>query len=212
MPDRPRGSTNLLDDFLSAPAAITRNLLGDQPSMGQQIDQMGQAQQAALASGGIRGMLHDPTAYERAKQVAGNLNFTGTMGKPGIPAYHATDQAFDEFDFRKLGRNTLRNQTSLDRDTWAMRLARVGAWFHEGDDIAKKMATEQAKKVNLLGDVKDFGSLDELDAFIQDAGGPLKARKALSDEGYGLLRVKDEEFGGTSFVALSPKAIEKVRQ
>ena len=62
------------------------------PSVLEQTGTMLEAQEKALARGGIRDMLHDPDAYQVAKQVAGNLDFTGAVrvhhmpgayGKPG---------------------------------------------------------------------------------------------------------------------------------
>jgi hypothetical protein len=74
---------------------VRRSLLGDDlppaekraatvgtfgPSVLEQTGTMLAAQEKALKRGGIRDMLHDPEAYQAAKQVAGNLDFTGTFG------------------------------------------------------------------------------------------------------------------------------------
>ena len=82
MPDRPRGSLNLLGDFASAPRAIWRDLLGDRPSVAQQMQGLDTAQRAALAQGGVRGLMQDPALAQQASDVASNFNFVGKTGDP----------------------------------------------------------------------------------------------------------------------------------
>jgi hypothetical protein len=51
------------------------------PSVLEQTGTMLEAQEKALGRrGSVRDLLHDPDAYQAAKQVAGNLDFTGTFG------------------------------------------------------------------------------------------------------------------------------------
>ena len=89
MPTRDRGSLNLLGDFASAPAAIWRDLLGDHPSVAQQMQGLDTAQRAALASGGVGGMMRDPALAQQATDLAGQLDLLGP-----IKAYHGTPHTF----------------------------------------------------------------------------------------------------------------------
>jgi hypothetical protein len=81
MPDRPRGSTNLLGDFASAPQAVWRDLLGDRPSVAQQMQAAEAATRAALARGGVGGMMRDPEVERLGLDAAGNFDLTGTIGR-----------------------------------------------------------------------------------------------------------------------------------
>lgn len=141
----------------------------------------------------------------------GLIPFVPSMGA-ATRAYHATNVDFDKLDFSKLGRRgspTWDNVTDTDPNSWAMRLARLGAWF-SADDISSKVAAPISKQADLHGKAKSFGSLDKLSAYIERSGGSIKARMGLRKEGYDLVKVKDEEFGTTSYVALHPRAVESL--
>ena len=153
---------------------------------------------------------------ESAGEIIGSLAAPGPDAVPlshvlgglglGVKAYHATFDDFDRFDFRKVGRFTRSNATDTDPNSWGMRLARLGAWFGE-QNVGPQMAAPIVKQAELEGTIKDFRSLDELADHIAEAGGAMRARSALRREGFDLVRVGDEEFGGTSYVALHPRAI-----
>lgn len=121
-----------------------------------------------------------------------------------IVAYHASSESFPRFDFRRLGRTTLRNQTSPGRNSWAMNLARLGAWASDSPNIGEAMAADVVRPVRLVGHVLAFDSLEDLEGFVRWQGGPLRARRALLSGGISIVKVDDEEFGSTSYVALSP--------
>lgn len=166
---------------------------------------------AGLASDAYR-FATDPesrTLGNAAWASLGMLPFVPAMGGM-VKGYHSTFDDFDKFDFSKVGSFTKGNATDTDPNSWAMRLARLGAWF-SADDLSSAMAAPIVKEANLAGEAREFGSLDELADFIEDSGGAIKARKALRAEGYDLAKVADEEFGGTSYVALHPRAIEGMK-
>jgi hypothetical protein len=186
-------------------------LLGMPSVADQMIAQQRLAEQVQREKGFV-GSVSDPRLAEAGMGVAGNFDFTGAL--PGgmigsVKAYHSTFDDFDKFDFSKVGSFTKGNVTDTDPNSWSMRLARLGAWF-SGDDISSAMAAPIVKQAELAGKAKSFGSLDKLSSYVERTGGSMKARKALRDSGFDLVKVKDEEFGTTSYVALHPRAIESL--
>lgn len=186
--------------------------MGMEPAVAPMVRQY-QRQQEERPTGPTRP--GDP-GWQDAVDTAGNFDFTGPIGlgmpllMGGIKGYHATFDDFDNFDFRKVGETTRGNVTDPDPNSWAMRLARLGAWFAD-DDVSGAMAAPIVKEAELVGGVREFGSLDELSDFVEAAGGAMKARRSLRGEGFDLVKVADEEFGTNSYVALHPRAIESLR-
>ena len=119
----------------------------------------------------------------------------------GITAYHATWKPFANYDWSKLGSVTSENSTG---DEWSSNLSRIGPWAHE-KDLAKSMAAPVTLPVSLTGKPLHFESLDELERTVSEHGGPEKFRANMVNKGFGHVVVKDEEFGGKSFVALAPE-------
>lgn len=128
------------------------------------------------------------------------------LAQSEIDAFHATFDEFDEFDWSQLGRLTKENTSGSSVEEWATNLAKLGVWSHERD-LSPETGAPISKHVRLTGEVREFGSLDDLEAAIVDAGGPEQLRKKLVDDGVGVVRVEDAEFGGSSYVALSPESI-----
>jgi hypothetical protein len=68
----------------------------------------------------------------------------------------------------------------------------------------KEMAGRVSLPVEIGGNAKTFSSLDALEKAVRKAGDPSAFRRSLVDQGYGHISVKDTEFGGRSFIALTP--------
>lgn len=79
------------------------------PSVAEQMASYDAAQRAALAQGGVRGMMQDPALAQQGAELAGNFNFVGSVGKGGdaldlsTPARmaRAAEQGFEEADYYK---------------------------------------------------------------------------------------------------------------
>ena len=156
---------------------------------------------------------------------AGMLDAIGQMGtavalgtggdgaiKPTMPirAFHATDEPFPAYDWSRLGQFTRRNVTDADNpESFGMNLAELGPWAHE-KPLAKLISQGTDLPVEIGGEGKTFGSLDELHGAIKDAGGPQAFRSDLISEGFGHVKVKDEEFDGYSYIGLTPEAFRVV--
>ena len=134
-------------------------------------------------------------AQKLAKAVAGSAD--------NVNAYHHTFDKFDQFDWSKLGQMTADNTSGTGVEKWASNLAKIGPWASP-DDLSKKLGSKYALPVSISGKEKAFNSLDQLEAAIRRAGGPEKFREKSVASGFGRIKVKDEEFGGFSYVALSP--------
>ena len=158
----------------------------------------------------------------RANDLAGLVMSGGTLGAPvkageamfgagPVRAYHAAYEPFTEFDFKRLGQATRPNVEGTGVEDWAMALAKLGAWASK-EPVASKMAAPYSLPVDVSGKAKAFPSLDALANAIAKNGGPDAYRKKLVDNGFGHVRVKDEEMGTTSFVGLSPDTFKMFRQ
>lgn len=189
------------------------------PSLQEMLDLAALAATPVPVVGDVAGLAADGYRFatDPSSRTLGNAAWASLGMLPFVPAmggmtkaYHATFDDFDKFDFSKVGSFTKWNATDTDPNSWAMRLARLGAWFSR-DDLSAAMAAPIVKEADLVGDAREFDSLDELADYIEGAGGAIKARKALRAEGYDLAKVNDEEFGTTSYVALHPRAIEGLK-
>jgi hypothetical protein len=121
----------------------------------------------------------------------------------GKVAYHATQEPFENYDWGRLGQTTKDNTSGTSVDDWASSLANLGPWSHE-KPISKQLGMKTDLPVMLTGKEKKFKSLDHLSQEISRHGGPAALREKLVSQGYGHVSVDDEEFGGKSYVGLSP--------
>jgi hypothetical protein len=119
-------------------------------------------------------------------------------------AYHATQEPFENYDWSRLGQTTKDNTSGTSVDDWALSLAKLGPWSHE-KPLSKKIGMKTDLPVMLTGKEKEFKSLDHLAKAISQYGGPEALRGKLVSKGYGHVSVNDEEFGGKSYVGLSPE-------
>ena len=127
-------------------------------------------------------------------------------GEP-LVVYHATDNDFSAFDFKRAGENT--DIRSNDKE-WA-ETARVGAWFS-----TKELTGSTAQSVSMpvflaIRNPKNIGSLQWLAERAIPMHGDGKAgeyRAHLESEGHDGITVEDEEFGGTSYVAFKSAQIK----
>ena len=119
--------------------------------------------------------------------------------------YHTTwSDAFTVFDRNRLGENTDGNASS---DAMA-ETSRIGFWFSSHDLI--NQIGDRTEKVYLnITDPYEAYSVSELGELAMEAGGGEAFAEWLSDNGYDGVVVHDEEFGGTSFVALDPNQIKR---
>jgi hypothetical protein len=121
-----------------------------------------------------------------------------------IKAYHAAYEPFQAYDWSRLGETTLPNVAGQTTEPYAMNLAKLGPWASE-KDVGGAMGATHSLPVDIGGKGKSFASLDALESYVRKAGGPEAARSKLTGAGYGHVVVNDEEFGGKSYIALSPE-------
>ena len=128
------------------------------------------------------------------------------------PVYHATYDEFTVFDREKLGSITDWNATD---DNFAA-TSHIGFWFNEKDLSKNGGLGSRAEEVYLnITEPFRVNSVEALaNQMEQFDGTPTEKGEAfmdwLRDEGYDGLVLHDEEFGGTSFVALEPEQIKRV--
>ncbi len=136
-----------------------------------------------------------------------------------IPVYHATDNSFTVFDRKKLGAETDENAD----DVAFAATAHIGFWFNSNDikgktaqnkSLAGYLNIEEPYYVDSIGALAaqimdNYGeNYDELQERFESRD--YKAARELGEgfadwlkqEGYDGVIVNDEEFGGTSYVAL----------
>lgn len=126
--------------------------------------------------------------------------------------YHATYDTFTVFDHNKLGALTDGNATD---DDWAA-TSHIGFWFNTEDLSKTSGLGNRAENAYLnITNPYDAGSLESLvDEMAQYNGTPAEKGNAFADrlrsEGYDGIYIRDEEFGGDSYVALSSEQIKRV--
>ena len=159
---------------------------------------------------------HDPFAGTAEAQSiganAGNAVSSAMPTKPTPPpvtVYHAAWNDFTTPDFSKLGESTLPNVEGSSIEPWAMNLAKSGFWTSQ-DDLSGMMGASHSLPFELSGNIKSYNSLDKLESAIRKAGGPEAFRAQMVDKGIYHAKVKDEEFGGTSYVTFDERAINRV--
>lgn len=126
--------------------------------------------------------------------------------------YHATYDTFTVFDRNKLGALTDGNATD---DDWAA-TSHIGFWFNTEDLSKTSGLGNRAENAYLnITNPYDAVSLESLvDEMAQYNGTPAEKGNAFADrlqsEGYDGIYIRDEEFGGDSYVALSSEQIKRV--
>lgn len=136
-----------------------------------------------------------------------------------IPVYHATDNSFTVFDRKKLGAETDKNAD----DVAFAATAHIGFWFNSNDikgktaqnkSLAGYLNIEEPYYVDSIGALaaqiidnygEEYGELQErFDSRDYKAAEELGNSfvEWLERRGYDGIIVEDEEFGGTSYVAL----------
>ncbi len=136
-----------------------------------------------------------------------------------IPVYHATDNSFTIFDRKKLGAETDKNAD----DVAFAATAHIGFWFNSNDIKGKTAQNKSLAGYLNIEDPYYVDSIGALAAQIMDNygeeygelqerfdGRDYEAAEELGDsfvewlerKGYDGIIVEDEEFGGTSYVAL----------
>jgi hypothetical protein len=122
-------------------------------------------------------------------------------GEP-IVLYHATSADINAFDRSRLGENT----ASLTDDDAAQGTAKLGFWMHERPLAQEVGATTDMPVYAAISNPKDIA---QGNLFIAVAvRGWEDVLNDLRADGYDGLRVADEEFGGTSYVAFDPEQIK----
>ena len=130
-----------------------------------------------------------------------------------LPVYHATyADEFTVFDRGMLGENTDGNATD---DSWAA-TSHIGFWFSSENLSGKSGLGNRAETVYLnITSPYYADSLESLAAQMEQyEGSPAERGEAFADwlrsEGYDGVAVQDEEFGGTSYVALESEQVKRV--
>jgi hypothetical protein len=126
------------------------------------------------------------------------------VGKLPVKAFHTTDEVFQNYDWSRLGKSTAENAGGTSVEQWANNLAKIGPWANERS-LIKEFGGGVSMPVEIGGKAKTFASLDALEMAVRKAGDPSAFRRALVERGYGHIAVKDTEFGGRSFIALTPE-------
>lgn len=129
-----------------------------------------------------------------------------------MPVYHATYDEFTVFKHEKLGAITDKNAT----DENFAATAHIGFWFNEKDLSKNSGLGSRAEKVYLnITEPLQLDSVESLASRMEQFDGVPSEKGAafanwLRDEGYDGLVLRDEEFGGKSFVALDSEQIKRV--
>lgn len=129
-----------------------------------------------------------------------------------MPVYHATYDTFTVFDRSKLGAITDGNATD---ENWAA-TSHIGFWFNTEDLSRKAGLGNRAEHVYLnITAPYHAGTLESLAAQMYEYEGTSTEKGEafagwLRDEGYDGVAIQDDEFGGTSYIALEPEQIKQV--
>jgi len=116
---------------------------------------------------------------------------------------HATDYDFNIFNREYAGKNTDGNATDED---WA-KTARLGFWFN---DKNPSKLTGQKREVAAYLDIKNPAYFDSLEDLVLELSSVSAEEfvERLKDYGYDGISVRDEEFGGNSYVAFDSNQIK----
>ena len=125
-------------------------------------------------------------------------------GEP-LVVHHSTDNEFYTFSKEKLGENTDQNAS----DDSVAATAHIGFWFNTNDLTGTLF---QERDVAGYLDVKEPYEFNSLESLVEDMSYYSSAEEfvdRLKEDGYdGIVVRKDEEMGGTSYVAFEPNQIK----
>ena len=125
-------------------------------------------------------------------------------GEP-LVVHHSTDNEFDTFSKEKLGENTDQNAS----DDSVAATAHIGFWFNTNDLTGTLF---QERDVAGYLDVKEPYEFNSLESLVEDMSYYSSAEEfvdRLKEDGYdGIVVRKDEEMGGTSYIAFEPNQIK----
>jgi hypothetical protein len=213
----PRNAMPMSDDPREAIAVAEMNRSNAAQALGSGMEAGGMAALGSFGAKAPAGALRSGAARPDAgldMAQSARLQRAREMGfDTDTPSYHVTDQDFNQFDLNKLGKNT-----DLDPDTWAGRLSGIGVWSSDDPKkVASAMGMDNYDGTRTLpifrkGDYVEFPDygLDDLSSHIKDLGGAKKFVEEMKSQGYSGVKVKDDEFGVTSYVAFDPSNIRSV--
>ena len=131
----------------------------------------------------------------------GDSRVVDAEGKP-LVVYHSSDADFSRFAKSKLGSATKGNESSPG----ALGTAKLGFWFSD-HPLAERVGRSVEYPVHLAIEYPKEIRLDHL-IDLCDERGWRSVLQRFKDNGYDGLKVDDQEFGGTSYVAFSPTQIK----
>ena len=121
-----------------------------------------------------------------------------------LPVYHATYNDFTVFDRSRLGENTEGNATNEGFE----RTAKLGFWFNTRDLSKDSFGTRSEKVYLNIANPMEYDSLEALAGALREVDSETLLQR-LRAEGYDGIVLRDEEFGGTSYVAFDPNQIKR---
>lgn len=159
-------------------------------------------------------------ARNKFKEWFGNSKVVDGNGNPKV-VYHGTDNDFSVFDRKKLGDNTFSNASDPSYGATSF----IGFWFNDkpmgkGDNRRNSPYLIDIPSYVKIENPVEFESLEELaaelDGLIQSGfEDSADVKKAVNDwvaeqksKGFDGVKLSDEEFGGTSYIAFDPAQIK----
>lgn len=132
-------------------------------------------------------------------------------GEPLVVVHWTDGGGFHVFDRRLLGKNTDSNASDED---WA-RTAHIGFWFNHGGDTDsfERSYGADARRVEAFLNIREPWSYGSLAGLVEDIWAMDEwDEDKWADDGYDGLVVRDEEFGGVSYVAFHPNQIKSATE
>jgi len=159
---------------------------------------------------GTKADSHHGDVAKVLKEIATAKNPSKIVDANGEPlvVWHGTDNDFFTFDRGRLGENT-----DFNADEIVGQSAHIGFWFNRGGEEMLDMT--YSKQIPVYLDIKEpveFTSLRALSDEIAMRGGAERFVDDMRDAGHDGVVVKDEEFGGTSYVAFDPTQIKSATE
>ena len=125
-------------------------------------------------------------------------------GEP-LVVHHSTDNEFDTFSKEKLGENTDQNAS----DDSVAATAHIGFWFNTNDLTGTLFQERDVAGYLDVKEPSEFNSLESLEEEMSYYSSAEEFVDRLKEDGYdGIVVRKDEEMGGTSYVAFEPNQIK----